>query len=429
LRENLGSDKGSVEGKVCVSRNSQAAYVIQSFNRDTFHISFQKLLDRNGIRLKNPVEFSRPLHEIIGMSVLDTEHTATFLAELDTAPEHNFRVSYQLIHVDDELMCCPVAIFPPGLSLNDYEIKFTKSSSEITSVISKIESNAEVYFQAVRYDDSCGFVSSSIVDVYLSEVSPHVVNIIHLHIEDTSSEIAIDTAYILPDQSWRDYQDFSVDVQGRQLRYKVIVKEGKVLTVLYNTGAEPKELFFIQRFIEAGSIVKIGTALARVISVPSGLVVRDWQGLDEDVPSVYSSQTPSSFCTSRHIEDLPGLVDVEFFVENGALLSSVRRTSVPICCTEVLKPSDLALIEQLYQEQNAKKRGNLDTALHDLAQFIEQFRGSHIQSTPANLAQLRELDTIVRDGLDASSRGQHAALLRETEKALRIIASDIRFSS
>mmetsp|Transcript_10708 Transcript_10708/g.20830 ORF Transcript_10708/g.20830 Transcript_10708/m.20830 type:complete len:586 (-) Transcript_10708:69-1826(-) len=429
LKANLGEDSTSLEGKLCSSAGSRSIYVIKGFDRESFLITFDKLLDKNGIRLKEPVNFSKPLNELAGMSILDHDSATEFWNTLESNPEHIFVVSYQLIHVDDELMCCPVAIYPLGLSLNDYEIRFTKASSTITSVISKAENSVEVHFKAERYDDSCGFVSTSLVDVFLSEVSPHIVNLIHLHIEDTSSEIAIDTAYILPDQQWRDYAEFSLDVQGRPLRYKVIVKEGKVLAVLYNTGEGPKELFFIQRIIENGSLLKIGTSFARVIGIPTGLVVRDWKGLDDDIESVYVSQTPASFCKSRHIEDLPGLVDVEIFAENGALLPHTRRLSVPVCSTETLKPSDLALLERLYEQQLSAKKGSLETALAELSAFIEQFRARQVESTPETLKRLRELDQIVRDGLDASQRSEHAGLLRETEKALRIIATDVRFRS
>jgi hypothetical protein len=57
--------------------------------------------------------------------------------------EHMFTIKYQLMHFDEEgedggdVECMPVEIYPLGLSLNDYDIRFDKGSDRITEIRNK----------------------------------------------------------------------------------------------------------------------------------------------------------------------------------------------------------------------------------------------------------------------------------------------------
>lgn len=51
-----------------------------------------------------------------------------------------------------------------------------------------------------------------------------------------SKDITIDSVYILSDQSIEEYFDWEIDANSRMLRYKILVQDGRVRAILYNTG-------------------------------------------------------------------------------------------------------------------------------------------------------------------------------------------------
>jgi len=95
-------------------------------------------------------------------------------------------------------------------------------------------------------------VAHSVVEVFTNEVSNNVLNIMHIHVEDMSEEIPVDIVYILPEQTWEEYKDFTTDHLGRDLRYKIIVRDSMINAILVNTGASIEEVFFIEKRFKEG---------------------------------------------------------------------------------------------------------------------------------------------------------------------------------
>ena len=62
------------------------------------------------------------------------------------------------------------------------------------------------------------------------------VNIAHIHVNDTSDQVTFDTAYMHEGETLANFQEFGTDMSGQKLRYKIILADGKVHTVLYNLG-------------------------------------------------------------------------------------------------------------------------------------------------------------------------------------------------
>ena len=52
--------------------------------------------------------------------------------------------------------------------------------------------------------------------------------------------------YMKEEQSIEEFKEFKKDVMGQQLRYKIIVANEKVLTVLYNMGQQIIEIPFVE---------------------------------------------------------------------------------------------------------------------------------------------------------------------------------------
>lgn len=60
-----------------------------------------------------------------------------------------------------------------------------------------------------------------------------------------SDEVTVDVTYMQDEEGVHNYnQKFEVDVTGQTLRYKILVKDMKVHTILYNTGQKIEEVPF-----------------------------------------------------------------------------------------------------------------------------------------------------------------------------------------
>lgn len=85
----------------------------------------------------------------------------------------------------------------------------------------------------------------------------------HIHLNDTSEEAAIDVSYvtaeqdlILLDKGDFSNQKFEKDAAGVVMRYKIIVHDQKVKAVLYNTGNSIERVNFKEmRFEKPGEKV------------------------------------------------------------------------------------------------------------------------------------------------------------------------------
>ena len=83
----------------------------------------------------------------------------------------------------------------------------------------------------------------STIKLWTVKQTVEILNIIHIHLNDTSDEAAIDVQYITNTQDLllldkEDYTNikFDKDAAGVVMRYKILVHEMKVKAVLYNTG-------------------------------------------------------------------------------------------------------------------------------------------------------------------------------------------------
>ena len=88
----------------------------------------------------------------------------------------------------------------------------------------------------MNVDVECGYVSGSVVKIYSTEYASDMLNIVHVHVNDMSDQVTLEVAYMADGVTLAAYQEFKEDVTGRILRYKVIVREQRILRVLYNQG-------------------------------------------------------------------------------------------------------------------------------------------------------------------------------------------------
>ena len=152
--------------------------------------------------------------------------------------DHQFIIKYQVFPIsdDDETLveCLPVEILPMGLSLQDYDIRFDQAEQRVKEIRNR--KLGLVKFNSYRIDQQCGYVRGSIIKLYSHLFRPDILNIVHIHVNDTSEEVTFDVAYMQEGQTLNDMQEFTVDQAGQKLRYKVIVSDMNIVALLYNDG-------------------------------------------------------------------------------------------------------------------------------------------------------------------------------------------------
>lgn len=74
-----------------------------------------------------------------------------------------------------------------------------------------------------------GLVSNSVLKVYTSMYNKDIVNIIHIHLNDTSEEISVDSLFLEKSEMVTDHKNFALDAQGKKLNYKFLFRDFQVL--------------------------------------------------------------------------------------------------------------------------------------------------------------------------------------------------------
>ena len=67
-------------------------------------------------------------------------------------------------------------------------------TKEITNVVNR--TYGEVIYKAIRLDATSGFVMGSTIKLWTVKQTVDILNIIHIHLNDTSDETSIDVQYI-----------------------------------------------------------------------------------------------------------------------------------------------------------------------------------------------------------------------------------------
>jgi hypothetical protein len=129
-----------------------------------------------------------------------------------------------------QLDLVPYKVEPEYIDLNQYNIEI--SENKIKSVVEK-ESLLKVIFDSQLISEEIeskfsSLVSQSTMRVYTSLYSQNIVNIVHIHLNDTSESIAVDTFFLEKKDSVSDFKKFDIDMTGKKLNYKFLFRDFKV---------------------------------------------------------------------------------------------------------------------------------------------------------------------------------------------------------
>lgn len=175
-------------------------------------IELERLLDENGLVLEGIEndKLSGKKGRTIEIDLLDfvnqydlvredSGESARLLSQIYSSKKRWFFIGYFIENGE----CCPFEVRPSGLNLNDYDIKVSESSGNVLSIKNKFL-NLPVKFHDLTLSESSGlaggYVANSAVEVWTeadgSDLAGETINILHLHVNDTSDEVTFDVAYM-----------------------------------------------------------------------------------------------------------------------------------------------------------------------------------------------------------------------------------------
>jgi hypothetical protein len=420
------SISNELKGSLILESATQKIFLFEGLNCETLQVSLSQIKDSNGLALKERKQVTESLFEFKKYRAIIKSEGEEIMSGL---LKSTMNIYYQLIEIENnEKICCPVNITPEFLTLQDYEIKYNNSQSEITEVVNK--NDGAVLFTTVVVSEDCGLLQTSMIEVFTSEVSEHILNIVHLHVDDMKDEIPLEAVYMLPDQNSSEYEDWSQDALGRNLRYKILVRSGQVDSILYNTGSTTERIHFVERRLKVGQLVAYNDSILQVLTVPYGLLTRDWLGAKSHCEELKSSKKPEGHCMSRYIEDLPGYVDVKTLIQEGSLSKNPKEFSIPACFLHPLTDQELLEVEMIFTKSKSEKENATQELMLKIQEMITGYNTMNIKSSRAFLNELTESVREAKEQMagQVDLQEKFSSLISQSERIIRSVALDLRFN-
>lgn len=136
----------------------------------------------------------------------------------------------------EEKEIIPYKIYPENIDMNNYNIII--EGNKIVTIQSRSDDNFTIAFETKLIKEEVsnkikGLISNSTLKVYTSMYNKDIVNIIHIHLNDTSDEISVDSLFLEKSEMATDHKNFKLDATGKKLNYKFIFRDFKVKLNLF----------------------------------------------------------------------------------------------------------------------------------------------------------------------------------------------------
>ena len=350
------------KGRIIRYKNSN--YVIKHFDRSEKNIKALMLYDSNGIKVNEQYHDKMKLYNSIELNdlfenffILSKDESLIIMDEFIKDNKNFIKIYFQMqtdkrYPIEKDLI--PYKIEPSYININEYNL--TIQTNTIKHVENK-ENNVFVIFDSVLIGDakSTGFVSSSSIKVYTTLYSKDIINILHIHLNDTSLDITIDSEFLEKEDKVEKHKVFTVDALGKRLTYKLLFKDYRLIKIYYSVSDtfidEPP---FEEIRIAPNNYVKIikgeyKNYYGQVKDFPLGMLARKDKELGELKRMSSSGFQKEGYCPDRHLEELPGFVSVEVLFKNGSPPTKLKDSvniSIPVCFLIPLSPEEQVKFEK-----------------------------------------------------------------------------------
>lgn len=299
--------------------------------------------------------------------------------EEDESPDDHIGYSMNNNRMQDKEIV-PYKILPEGVDINEYNLIIDKDT--IVGVKTR-DTGISVLFEAVLINSKndnrkfSGFISTSMMKIYTCLYSKDIVNLIHIHLNDTSEEIAVDSVFMNPNESPEQFKEFKKDAFGKTLNYKFLFKDYRLNKIYYNLSDnfidEPK---FEEIRISVGNMIRIKNdekfkgCYAKITSIPLGMLVRKDLDKKDIVERMKSSDIKKEgYCIERHLDELPGFIDIQVILNDKKepILSKQKiKLSIPVCNAIIINMKEQVEIEKIVVTEQINEENILKDELDKL---------------------------------------------------------------
>ena len=340
-------------------------YIIKNFDRRRKNIQALLLYDSNGIRVdekyhdKLKIYNSIEIKEIFESAyILSKEESEIIIQDFRNDNKHYIRIYYQMQfdkRYPTEKDLIPYKIEPSYIDINQYNLSIQTNS--IKQVENK-ENRCFVIFDSTLIGEgksTTGLVASSSIKVYTTLYSKDILNILHIHLNDTSQEITIDSEFLEKDENILNHKVFSTDAMGKRLTYKLLFKDYRLIKVYYAVSNDfIDEPSFEEIRYTPNNYVKILNGeyknyYGQIKQFPIGMLARKDKDLCELKKMSSSEFKKEGYCPDRHLEELPGFVSVKILFAGGSpplQLKEPINISLPVCFLVPLTPQEQVKFEK-----------------------------------------------------------------------------------
>ena len=392
-------------------------YLIKFFDRKEKNIKVLMLYDSNGIKIDEKIHDKYKLYQTIEVKdifentyILSKEESGDIMNEFLKDNKHYIKIYYQM-QVDKKNPSnkdlIPYKIEPNYIDINQYNLSIQTNS--IIEVENK-ENKCFVIFDSVLIGDgksTTGLVSSSLIKVYTTLYSKDILNILHIHLNDTSQEITVDSEFLEKDDKILNHKVFTLDAMGKRLTYKFLFKDYKLIKIYYSVSNDYiDEPPFEEIRITPNNYVKIikgeyKNYIGQVKDFPIGMLARKDKDLGELKRMSSSGFQKEGFCPDRHLEELPGFVSVNIlFMNNSQQIKEPIKISIPVCFLIPLSPEEQIKFEKkviIQQEMQIEEANNEIEEIYKKCQTYESYIKNDLLLEEKSLGEIKEILTEVEN--------------------------------
>ena len=376
-------------GRIIYHKNIR--YLIKGFDKSRKNIKVIRLYDSNGIKVDNKAhEINRKFNTIElkdlfdNCYILSKEESDIIIKDYSNDNKNFIKIYFQTQiskanKYEKDLI--PYKIEPNYIDIDQYNLEVKGNSIRF---VQNKENACFVTFDSISIGEgksTTGLVSSSIIKIYTTLYSKDIVNILHMHLNDTSKDITIDSEFLEKKDNILNHKVFTVDASGKRLTYKLIFKDYRLIKVYYSVSNDYiDEPPFQEIRLNPNNFVKVINGdyknyYGQVKDYPIGMLARKDKGAEEIKRMISSGFKKEGYCSDRHLQELPGFISVEILFKgnssNPVQLKESINVDIPVCFLQPLSPE-----EQIRFEKNVimQQEMEIEEANKEIDEIYSRFQ-------------------------------------------------------
>ena len=397
------------KGRIIYHKNIR--YLIHSFDRSRKNMKVIRLYDSNGIKVDSKAHERTRIFNTIELKdlfdncyILSKEESNIIIKDYANDNKNYIKIYFQTQiskanKYEKDLI--PYKIEPNYIDINQYNLEVQGNSIRF---VQNKENACFVTFDSISIGDgksTTGLVSSSLIKIYTTLYSKDIVNILHMHLNDTSKDITIDSEFLEKKDNILNHKVFTVDASGKRLTYKLIFKDYRLIKVYYSVSNDfIDEPPFQEIRLNPNHFVKIINGdyknyYGQVKDFPIGMLARKDKGAEEIKRMISSGFKKEGYCSDRHLQELPGFISVEILFEgnssNPVQLKEPIDVDIPVCFLQPLSPE-----EQIKFEKNViiQQEMEIEEANKEIDEIFSKFQDYEGYAKNDSLLEEKTMDEI-----------------------------------